>query len=170
MVAHFEGTIVVCGPNAYIPVYVSTLNCVGLLAIYQYMLVHCIVWVYWLYTSICWYTVLCGSISYIPVNVGTLQWVSTCYTPVYVGILQCVGLLTIYQYMLVHCSGCLLAIHLYMLVHCSMWVYWLYTSICWYTAVGRFTRYIPVYVGTLQCVGLLAIYLYMLVHCIVWVY
>jgi transposase len=81
-------------------------------------LVHCSGWVYWLYTSISWYTAVGGFTGYIPVYVSTLQWV---------------GLLAIYQYMLVHCSG---------------WVYWLYTSISWYTAVAGFTGYIPVYVGT----------------------
>ena len=105
-----------CGFTSYIPVYVGTLQWVGLLAIYQYMLVHCSGWVYWLRTNICWYTAVGGFTGYIPVYVGTLQCVgllanipvyvgtlqSTGNIPVYLGTLKCVGLLAIYQYILVH--------------------------------------------------------------------
>jgi len=45
----------VCGSTSYILVYVGTLQWVGLLAMYQYMLVHCSGWVYWLCTNVCWH-------------------------------------------------------------------------------------------------------------------
>jgi hypothetical protein len=90
------------GFTGYIPVYVGTLQWVGLLAIYQYMLVHCSGWVYWLYTSISWYTAVDGFTGYIPVYVGTLVCGFTGSISVYLGTLQWVGLLAMYQYMLVY--------------------------------------------------------------------
>jgi hypothetical protein len=73
--------------SKYVQQYTSTLQWVGLLAIYQYMLVHCSGWAYWLYTSICWYTVVYGFTGYIPVYYWYIASKPTHYRlPTYTGI------------------------------------------------------------------------------------